>query len=124
MRKLLFASAIMLAAIGGAAAENDEIYPYRADGPERDLYLQSNIKTCMEWPAYQRMGSKQEVKAFCNCKMLKLADSMTWDDTVAFGQYSTGTVKTLSREINAKFVDANSTCAKEHFKLPEVPKRR
>jgi hypothetical protein len=35
--------------------------------------------------------------------MLKLADSMTWDDTVAFGQYSTGAVLAGAAHLNRDF---------------------
>src|SRR6516225_8660040 len=73
MRKLLLTAAVVVAAVSGAAAE-DDVYPYRESGPERDLFIQSSIKTCVNHNMWKNMGSESEVKAFCECKALNLAE--------------------------------------------------
>ena len=122
MRKLLFAIAVTLVGVGSAVAEDDDTYPYRDDGPARDFYLQTGIKSCVEAPGWRRLGSAKEVKAFCECKMMHQAENMTYEDIMIYHQYTIGN-RSLPPEINAKFVAANDAC-KKNFKLPEVPKRR
>jgi len=122
MRQLLLTTAIVLAAIGGAAAQDDDEYPYRADGPKRDLFIQQSISGCVVAPIWKNMGSEKEVKAFCECKALFMADNWSQEDEDEWIRSYSAKEKAPA-SINAKWKQSQLACVQNFKKLPKVPAR-
>jgi hypothetical protein len=138
-RLVLTGIAALLLATGTARAQNfiaeavDEIvqrfpnliliedaaiyYPYKKDGAHRDWFLQAGIAKCIK--NEDGLGSRKEVSAFCECKFLSLADTLTGEDETWWYE---------NQKVSAQFLEkadqATSAC-KHHFsKLPKVPERK
>jgi len=121
MRKLLLTAAVVVAAVSGAAAE-DDVYPYRESGPERDLFIQSSIKTCVNHNMWKNMGSESEVKAFCECKALNLAENWTQEDELNWWRASASKEK-IPVDLHNKIKQGQVAWVKHFSKLPRVPAR-
>ena len=122
MKKMLIACVLLVAAGGALAKDSDDtVYPYKDEGPAREMYLQLGMKGCTE--LWKKVGTEKEVHNFCSCRVVVLADTLNYDDTVATQQWSQGIVKQVPKATFDKFGAANVAC-KQHLKsLPDAPAR-
>ena len=101
------------------ATEPKIYYPYKKDGAHRDWFLQSGIAKCVKGYQDSGLGSQQEILAFCECKFLTMADTLTGEDEAWYYE---------NHKVSAQFLEkkdqAENSC-KHHFsKLPKIPERK
>ena len=73
------------AGIIAARAQVPDELPYKEDGPERDYYLQTFVRACVQEPHFQKIAANEkEVTQFCECRALYVADIWTTEDDLEF----------------------------------------
>ena len=132
MRRLAYftISAALALAIGLAAgivaarAQVPDELPYKEDGPERDYYLQTFVRACVQEPHFQKIAANEkEVTQFCECRALFVADIWTTEDDLEFQRSKNSNTK-LPSETYEKWRKASISCQKHLSKLPKVPERK
>ena len=131
MRKLAYftISAALALAIGLAAgivaarAQVPDELPYKEDGPERDYYLRTFVRACVQYPYWQKLAANEkETTQFCECRALFVADVWTKEDDLEW-QRSRANHTKLPAETFDKLHKSEIACQKHLSKLPKVPQR-
>ena len=100
----------------------DEL-PYKEDGPERDYFLQTSIRWCVQEPWFKKQAANEkETTQFCECRAQAIADIWTREDDLEFYRAKSGHTK-LPVETYVKWEKASMACQKHFSKLPKVPQR-
>ena len=100
----------------------DEL-PYKEDGPERDYYLATFVRACVQEPYFQKIAANEkEVTQFCECRALYVADIWTTEDDLEFQRSKNSNTK-LPAATYEKWRKASISCQKHLSKLPKVPQR-
>jgi len=84
--------------------------------------VQISIKTCVNHNMWKNMGSESEVKAFCECKALNLAENWTQEDELNWWRASASKEK-IPVDLHNKIKQGQVAWVKHFSKLPRVPAR-
>jgi hypothetical protein len=123
LKTLLAITALSIATLTPAVAQIPDDLPYKEDGPERDYFLRTFVRTCVQEPYWKNLAANEkETAQFCDCKALFTADIWTREDDLEFHRAKQGHTK-IPAEIYGKWVKANIACQKHFSKLPKVPTR-
>jgi hypothetical protein len=121
--KPLAIAALSIAMLTQAIAQVPDELPYKEDGPERDYFLRTFVRTCVQEPYWQKLAANEkETLQFCECKAIFTADIWTREDDLEFYRTKASNTK-LPAETYGKWVKANIACQKHFGKLPKVPSR-
>jgi hypothetical protein len=122
--KPLAIAALSIATLTPVVAQILDELPYKEDGPERDYFLRTFVRTCVQEPYWQKLAANEkETAQFCDCKALFTADIWTREDDLEFYRTKASNTK-LPAETYGKWVKANMACQKHFSKLPKVPERK
>ena len=124
--KPLAIAALSIATMASAIAQENssDDFPYKEDGPERDFFLQTFIRSCTQNEHWLKVGaSEKETTNFCNCKALYTADIWTREDDLEWHRSKVSHTK-VPASIYEKWQKANMSCQKHFSKLPKVPERK
>ena len=114
--------AMTTAAMPVVAQVPDEL-PSKEDGPERDYFLRTFVRGCVQEPWWQKQAANEkETVQFCECKAMFTADIWTREDDLEFYRSKSANTK-LPAETYGKWMKANIACQKHFSKLPKVPTR-
>jgi hypothetical protein len=122
VKKLLLATVLAFAATQAIAQVSDEL-PYKEDGPERDYFLRTFVRACMQEPYFLKLASNEkEALQFCECRALYTADVWTHEDDLEFQRSKSSNTK-LPAETYDKWRKASISCQTHLSKLPKAPSR-
>src|SRR5262249_54641556 len=124
MKKLfLVGMAMLLMATSVSVAQVADEFPYKEDGPERDYYLATFVRACVQEPYFKKIAANEkETQQFCECRALYVADIWTMEDDLEFQRSKSSNTK-LPAETYEKWRKASISCQKHLSKLPKVPQR-
>ena len=127
MKKMLLISVAVLftasATLTPIVAQVADELPYKEDGPERDYYLQTFVRACVQEPWWKKLAANEkETAQFCECKALFVADLWTREDDLEFYRAKQTSTK-LPVELFMKWEKGNLACQKHFSKLPKAPTR-
>jgi hypothetical protein len=121
--KPLAIAALSIAMLTQAVAQVPDALPYKEDGPERDYFLRTAIRNCVQDPWWLKLAANEkETLQFCECKAMFTADIWTREDDLEFYRSKMSNTK-LPAETYDKWMKANIACQKHFSKLPKAPSR-
>src|SRR5262249_10892199 len=83
--KPLAIAAFSIALLTQAVAQVPDELPYKEDGPERDFFLKSAVRVCVQDSHWQKIAANEkETLQFCECKAMFTADIWTREDDLEF----------------------------------------
>jgi hypothetical protein len=124
VKKLLLIGTAALLMVTSASAQVPDVFPYKEDGPERDYFLRTFVRTCTQVPYWKNLAANEkEATQFCECKALFTSDIWTREDDLEWERAKQGHTK-LPAETYDKWQKASMACQKHLSKLPKAPARQ